>query len=118
MGGAAMSNNFPFELGAYARRNDPATSHITAKINAKNWHTHCAKLLRAFAEIGQGTDEDAAIQCGLFGNARSWWRRCTTLRQLGLIQPTGQRKQTTAEGMAMVCRITDSGLLQVGLTSK
>ena len=37
------------------------------------------------------------------------WKRCSELREAGLIQDTGQRRDSTYGSEVMVCRITSKG---------
>jgi hypothetical protein len=106
-----MSGEFPFELGAYARKNDPATSHkAVTRRNAMRWGTQCYRLLAQYVLRGPLTDEEAAVAAGLVGTARSPWRRCTELRQSGFITDTGKERVSSAGSPQRVCAVTDKGL--------
>ena len=110
-----MSTTFPWELGAYARTDDPLTSHkAVTKTNTLRWGTQCYRLLVEYVRRGPLTDEEAAIAAGLVGTARSPWRRCTDLRQAGYIADTGAERVSSAGSPQRVCGVTDRGLQLVG----
>ena len=110
-----MSTTFPWELGAYARTDDPPTSHkaVTHR-NTIRWGTQCYRLLAEYVRRGPLTDEEAAVSAGLVGAARSPWRRCTDLRQAGYIADTGDERISSAGSPQRVCAVTDKGLQLVG----
>ena len=65
-----MSTTFPWELGAYARTDDPLTSHkAVTKTNALRWGTQCYRLLAEYVRLGPLTDEEAAVAAGLTATA-------------------------------------------------
>ena len=69
-------------------------------------------LLNAYAqhsEVGL-TDEDAGNVTYLSSNPRcGYWKRCSDLRNLGLITDTGKRRDSSNGCQMMVCVITDLG---------
>lgn len=87
-----------------ARTTDPETSHQAAKQNAPRRATHAMRILRAYLE-GPQTDEQAAIWAQIPGG----WKRCSDLRRLGYIVPTGETALTSYGASANICRITDLG---------
>lgn len=97
----------PGQCNRFARNSDPQTSRKAAtKENRIRWGSQCFKLLEAY--IGADLiDEEAARVSGVLAYARSWWRRCSDLRQQGLIEPTGEERMSSAGSPQMVCRITD-----------
>lgn len=104
-----MSSTFPFELGRFFRQSDPITSRKSVtKTNRIKWGSQCYRLLEAYAGSDL-TDEEAAQRSGVLAYARSWWRRCSDLRQQGLIEPTGEERMSSAGSPQMVCRITNQG---------
>jgi hypothetical protein len=110
-----MSTTFPWELGAYARTDDPLTSHkAVTKTNTIRWGTQCYRLLAEYVRLGPLTDEEAAVAAGLTATARSPWRRCSDLRQAGYIMPTGTERISTAGSPQRVCVVTNKGLELVG----
>ena len=76
--------------------------------------SHRDRLLEVYAEHPQGlTDEQAATYAGLTANPRScWWKRCSELRQEGLIEilldGAGNPVQRvgSAGSLRVVCRLT------------
>jgi hypothetical protein len=110
-----MSTTFPWELGAYARTDDPLTSHkAITKTNTMRWGTQCYRLLVEYVRRGPLTDEEAAVAAGLTTTARSPWRRCSDLRQAGYIADTGTERISSAGSSQRVCGVTDKGLQLVG----
>ena len=104
-----MSGTFPFELGRFFRQSDPLTSRKSVtKTNRMRWGSQCYRLLEAYAGSDL-TDEEAASRSGVVAMAKSPWRRCSDLRQKGLIEPTGEERVSSANSMQMVCRITNQG---------
>lgn len=87
-------------------RGDPDTSHEgSAFIQHRRgslWH----QILAEYAQE-EGTDEEIAeeLSMGMAGVQK----RCTELRQAGMIEDTGQRRDGRARVPRMVCRITDLG---------
>jgi hypothetical protein len=115
MGGAAMSNNFPFELGAYARRNDPETSREAAEGSLPGWMTHAMQILPAFLHADLNAYE-ASVKSGMIERSACPWHRVSDLKRLGLIEPTGEKRAGATDRMQMVYRITNKG--RAALTSK
>jgi hypothetical protein len=107
-----MSNNFPFELGAYARRNDPPTSKEAAasKSNRLRWDGQKRKLLSAFAEHEDMNADEAGRATGLIGTRANYWKRCSELRERGFIEDTGATRPSECGQMQIVSRITQLGL--------
>jgi hypothetical protein len=96
-----------------ARLRDPLTSHM-AGANAQGRVTgQKLLLLEAFRQwaVEGLTDEQAATLAGLVDRrACCWWKRCSDLRELKLIKPTGARRRSTVGEWRMVCKITPEGL--------
>lgn len=69
-------------------------------------------LLVHYAKAGERglTDEEAGIESGLHEKRANYWRRCSDLRALGLIQPTGGYRLSRFNERRMVCVITPEGL--------
>ena len=87
-----------------ARAGDPETSHQAARKPRENQRT---KVLRAYLN-GPLTDEEAAIWSGVRGG----WRRCSELRKLGLIVPTGTTRDSSMGSAMQVCSITEAGRVE------
>lgn len=94
-----------------ARNTDPATSHL-AGANLPNAHTQRAKLLAAYASKPLGlTDEQAGVLTELDKLPRCcYWKRCSELRQAGMIEVTGETRASTAGRLQNVCVITLEGI--------
>ena len=93
------------------RDHDPVTSvmaaaNVTCRARSQKW-----LLLVCYTQAGeQGlTDEEAGIRSGLKDRGANYWRRCSDLRAMGLIQPTGEKRISTMGELRMVCRITAAG---------
>ncbi len=89
-----------------ARLSDPITSHMAAYDVQERALTQKDRLLAAFAAHPEGlTDEEAATIAGL--PIRScWWKRCSELREAGLIEHTEQMRLGSAGCNQLVSRIT------------
>jgi len=102
-------------LFALARRSDPATSRDAAEALEVARRVY-RQLLDAFGSAGDAglTDEEAIARAGL-DSSGGWWKRCSELRGLGLIEPTGEvrRSPTTGRGR-MVCRVTSGRVPATG----
>lgn len=74
-----------FSSAAQARRTDPETSKAAARsVDGSAMREALAEAYRAAGADGL-TDEEAGTRTGLDGA----WKRCSDLRRLGLIEPTG-----------------------------
>jgi hypothetical protein len=93
-----------------ARASDPSTSHRAAQIAAIRGKSQKALLLLAYqrAEESGLTDEEAGASAGLSGSG--YWKRCSELRTLGLIAPSGKERQASSGLMVQVCSITLAGM--------
>lgn len=95
-----------------ARATDPETSHTAAAAITVRAGTHRFLLLDAFdaaacALMDGLTDEQAAQAAGL--TAAEYAKRCSELRDAGLIEPTGATRPGSAGVPRIVSRITDRG---------
>jgi hypothetical protein len=89
----------------HARATDPSTSHAADRANRPKRESQAVKLLRAYAEWGAMTDEEAARKAGIVGG----WKRCSDLRNAKAIVATGELRQTSMGVQAQVCVITGLG---------
>jgi hypothetical protein len=87
-----------------ARTTDPETSHKADRANAPRRASQATRILRAYLD-GPQTDEQASEIAGV----PNGWKRCSDLRRLGYIIPTGETAVTSYGVEANVCRITDLG---------
>lgn len=90
------------------RNTDPEGSVNGAKHIRHKRTSQAMRLLAVYKEhqVFGLLDEEAAARTGI----TAAWKRCADLRRLGFIEPTGTMAPTTAQVMAMVCRITPAGL--------
>jgi hypothetical protein len=107
-----------FEAPPSCRASDPRTSADAAKSASIRSGSQRAIILAAYASQHFGlTDEEAGDISGLSENRKCcYWKRCSELRQMGLITPTGQQRKSSADENQMVCAITNNGrraLLQI-----
>jgi len=93
------------QLSFPARSSDPATSKISALIPRENQRM---RVLRSYAH-GPLTDEEA----GEWSGVRGAWKRCSELRQLGLIVTSGTTRDSSTGSAMQVCRITGAGMIEV-----
>ena len=68
-------------------------------------------ILAAYVNAEMGlTDEDAGYKSGLAQKPKCcYWKRCSELRKLGLIEPNGKTRLSSANSFQMVCVITAAG---------
>lgn len=90
-----------------ARATDPLTSHLADRDVRQRSLTQRDRLLNAFISHPDGlTDEEAAVAAQLPPRS-CWWKRCSELREQGLIAPVpGLTRVGTAGSKQMVSRIT------------
>jgi hypothetical protein len=91
------------------RATDPDTSKQTQKVTIASQR---ATLLAFYYQSLTGlTDEEVAEIAEQSGFAiRGYWKRCSDLRRLGLVQDTGQRRTLSSGRLGMVCVITQQGI--------
>jgi hypothetical protein len=101
-------NDLIFDLPLF-RSSDPDTSR---QANPMRVGSHRAILLAIYANSTLGlTDEEAASRALANGHEiRGYWKRCSDLRTMGLIQDTGTRRALTSGSQGIVCSITQLGL--------
>ena len=88
-----------------ARTSDPITSHLGAADVEPRALTQRGRLLAAFRAHPDGlTDEEAAILAVGVSYRSCWWKRCSELRDLGLIEPTGEMREGSQGSKRIVCR--------------
>lgn len=114
-----------YDPDAHARRNDPSTSKAGARSAAIRAGSHKARLLEAYFDaqpapaVGMEncpglTDTEAASAADLL--SVGYWKRCSDLRNDGLIEPIlhiggATVIRYTGNGDAnMVCKITELGM--------
>jgi len=92
-----------------ARLSDPATSHKAASCPSSimKWASNKHLLLRAFGKRSM-TDEQAEVRSGV--RIAGFWKRCSELRGLGLIESTGKTEVASTGKEVMVSRITPRGM--------
>lgn len=113
-----MSNDFPFELASFVRHTDPPTSQEAAasRENRLRWGSQRHKLLAAFADATDMTDEEAGKVTGLYSSRACYWKRCGELRDLGLIEDTGRTRTSECGHEVIVSAITQKGLAALAET--
>ena len=91
------------------RATDPETSRQVSPIRVGS---HRALLLEQYATATLGlTDEEAGMRAALAGHEiRGYWKRCSDLRTMGLIQDLGIRRALTSGSQGIVCAITAKGM--------
>lgn len=103
-----MSARGPIEwpegsLFSRARARDPQTSKDAARSIEQSdaVNTLLLALTREYRLAGSDglTDEEAAQRTGIDGA----WKRCSDLRRLGVITPTGTRRKATSGRWQQVC---------------
>jgi hypothetical protein len=101
-------NKIIFDLPLF-RSSDPETSR---QVSPMRVGSHRAILIAIYADSTLGlTDEEAASRASAQGHEiKGYWKRCSDLRTLGLIQDTGTRRAVSSGSQAIVCSITQDGL--------
>ena len=101
-------NDLIFDLPLF-RSSDPDTSR---QANPMRLGSHRAILIAIYADSTLGlTDEEAASRALANGHEiKGYWKRCSDLRTMGLIQDTGTRRALTSGSQGIVCLITQLGL--------
>jgi len=85
-----------------ARTNDPETSRKAAQsLDAATMRDQLAQAFRLAGWHGM-TDEEAGAATGIPGG----WKRCSDLRRLGLIEPTGSTRRGSSGREQRVSRWT------------
>jgi len=95
----------PLPLWTLARTSDPETSRkAAASLDTRN---HLGVLSAAYEAAGEHglTDEEAATATGL----AAAWKRCSDLRRLGHIVPTGGTRTGKSGREGIVCRWLGDG---------
>lgn len=98
-----------------SRKSDPDTSHTAARNIVVKAGTQRAYLLQAFDRArldGKDglTDEHAMMWTnGLAHPHSEYSKRCSELREAGLIEPTGETRNGSSGQARMVSRITERG---------
>ena len=91
------------------RASDPDTSR---QVSPMRVGSHRALLLQQYFYATLGlTDEEAGARAALAGNdIKGYWKRCSDLRTLGLIQDLGHSRRLSTGSQGIVCAITQAGL--------
>ena len=91
------------------RATDPDTSR---QVNPIRVGTHRAILLEQYFHATLGlTDEEAGARAALAGHEiKGYWKRCSDLRTIGLIEDLGHSRRLTSGSQGIVCGITQTGL--------
>lgn len=98
-----------------SRRSDPGTSHNAATAIKVKAGTQRAKLLLAFRDApttrlqGDLTDEEAMEDAEGVSPVSEYAKRCSELRDAGLIEPTGETRKGASGVDRIVSVITDAG---------
>jgi hypothetical protein len=98
-----------------SRTDDPPTSKAGAKSVKIRANSQMAQLLviylMAFDRF-KLTDDQAADESGLLAKAGCcWWKRCSDLRALGLIEAIGTGISPLTGEDRMTCEITEAGMV-------
>lgn len=97
------------------RHTDPDTSRKADEDVQPRRQSQQERLLIAYLTNPDGlTDEEAADWADLPPRS-CWWKRCSELREHGLIIPTGQVRIGSMGSERMVCRPTPAAWCKVGL---
>ena len=91
------------------RATDPDTSR---QVNPVRVGTHRAVLLEQYFYATLGlTDEEAGARAALAGHdIKGYWKRCSDLRTIGLIEDLGIRRALSSGSQGIVCAITQKGM--------
>lgn len=101
------------------RRTDPSTSTPKGPVIVRA-NTQRHRLLAAFGRAADGlypslgdalTDEEAAHRAAEVSMSSEYAKRCSELREAGLIAPTGDTREGAAGAARIVSRITERGAM-------
>ena len=94
------------DFNAYARAADPETSQAAAQAFRRGTIRH--RLLEQYRKVGHlgWTDEEASTMADVIQG----WKRCSELRNAGLITPTGKTRRSARGAEQRVCVITPDGI--------
>ena len=111
-----------------ARNTDPATSQVnrdafTKKTSQRDmilmtYKRHYESKLLCFSDGTDGvqglTDEEVGkgtswLNANMYEYRICYWKRCSELRKLGFIEPTGETRLSSAGQPQQVCKITVEG---------
>lgn len=94
------------------RAADPETSRDGARDLKPRQGTQAMELLVAYstARLMGLTDEEAGIRSGLATRGAGYWKRCSDLRNAGLIEATTVTREGRSGSAGRVCVITAKGL--------
>lgn len=105
-----MENTMKLDDLPLFRVSDPDTSVQGADDVRLRQGTQAYKLLEQYVLHRQGlTDEEAGVFSGLASRGAGYWKRCSDLRRLGLIEDCQVRRQGASGSMMMVCVFTPAG---------
>jgi hypothetical protein len=91
------------------RKEDPITSVLGAGEVKPRRRSQAMLLLAEYLQGGM-TDEEAGMASGLSLKPKCcYWKRCSELRAMGLIIPTGETRLSSAGSAMQVCEITEEG---------
>jgi hypothetical protein len=97
-----------------SRTDDPPTSKAGAKSVKIRANSQMAQLLVTYLmafDRFKLTDDQAAEASGLLSKAGCcWWKRCSDLRALGLIESVGTGISPLTGEERMTCEITQAGM--------
>lgn len=93
------------------RATDPDTSIAGAKDVKPRQGSQMWQLLEQYNDHRRGlTDEEAGVFSGLAQRRACYWKRCSDLRNLGLIEDCKVRRAGSSGSQMMVCVITAKGI--------
>ena len=93
------------------RATDPDTSVKAAQDVRLRQASQIYKVLEQYISHRQGlTDEEAGVFSGLAQRRACYWKRCSDLRNLGLIEDCKVRRAGSSGSQMMVCVITAKGI--------
>jgi hypothetical protein len=103
------------QLGLFtaARRSDPATSQLNRDAFVKKGSQRDRLLWTYYTNAGL-TDEQAGMETQwkdttMFDQRVCYWKRCSELRKLEFIVPTGETRTSSFGQQQQVCEITALG---------
>lgn len=115
------------DLFTAARRSDPATSQANRDAFKKKASQRDVILRTYYNSFRLFDDRDPSAgltdeECGMrtpwkdstmYDERVCYWKRCSELRKLGFISPTGETRTSSAGQEQQICQITDDGFAYV-----
>lgn len=110
--GTEQFEGFDLDPVMHARREDPPTSHRAAA-ELSDQTSMMYRLLTSYGWADNLTAEEASLRAGLPRGSETH-KRVSDLKNLGMIEDTGETRIASTRRQQMVCAITEAGASVLG----